>query len=158
MLPFFNIFLLVLYYFQIKIMRRNIATTMLVLGICASSNLFAQNLETLKNQKEAVEIQLDLLDKKNDLEKAKIEKQKREEKAVDLNNKANNKGDKFKGAENADKTSDDAKAAAKAFKKAENANKSLERSNDRIIDLEADIKKLESKLDRAKFSVELKEK
>jgi uncharacterized protein YlxW (UPF0749 family) len=47
---------------------------------------------------------------------------------------------------------------AKLLKETQSANKDLAKSNDKIIDLETDIKKLELKLEKLKFLVEFKEK
>ena len=97
------------------------------------------------------------MEKKIDLEKAKAERDKRETKAQDANAKADNYGSDFSKNSEADKASDEAKAA-KAMKKAKSANKNLERSKDKIIDLEGDIRKLESKLESARYRVEVIEK
>ncbi len=139
-------------------MKKILFTVVAVLGVSAFTVLQAQDLETLKKQRESVKFKLDLIDKKIELEKAIADKDKREVKAQDLNEKADSTGGDFSENSSAEKATDEAKAAAKALRKAENANKSLARSRNRIIDLEGDIRKLESKLESARYEVELREK
>lgn len=50
------------------------------------------------------------------------------------------------------------KKTVKLLKETQSANKDLAKSNDKIIDLETDIKKIELKLEKLKFLVEFKEK
>lgn len=50
------------------------------------------------------------------------------------------------------------KKTAKLLKETESANKDLAKSDDKILDLQADIKKIEAKIERLKFAVEFKEK
>lgn len=122
--------------------------------LMASSLTFlqAQNLEVLKEQRQAVKLNLDLIDKKIDLEKAIAERDKREAKAAEANSKAESVANTDATASSDPK---EAKKAARIVKQAESATKSLERGNNAITKLEAEIKAIEEKIDNAKYIVEI---
>ncbi len=122
--------------------------------LMASSLTFlqAQNLEVLKEQRQAVKLNLDLIDKKIDLEKAIAERDKREAKAAEANSKAESVANTDATASSDPK---EAKKAARIVKQAESATKSLERGNNAITKMEAEIKALEEKIDSAKYIVEI---
>lgn len=139
-------------------MKKLLITGAAVFATAVFSLFSAQDLQTMQKQRETLKYRLDLMDKQIELEKSIQERDKREATAQNLNSKADNKGGDFSEKSDAAKAQKDAKAAAKAMKKAESANKNLERSQNKIIDLEGDIRKLESKLNNSKYIVEIKEK
>ena len=63
------------------------------------------------------------------------------EKVEGLNNKSDRKTDNFSSSDSPESTAKDAKKTAKLLKETQSANKDLAKSNDKIIDLETDIKK-----------------
>ena len=111
----------------------------------------------MKLQKEVVDIHSDILAKKMTLEKEREANVKLKSSVEDLNKQSNRYTDKYASSSPND-TAKDAKKTSRVLRKTESANKDLDRSNSKIICYEADIKKLENKLDRLKYIVEIKEK
>lgn len=114
----------------------------------------AQEVETLKQQREAVKLNLDLIDKKIELKKAIEERDKREAKAVEANARAEGISTVDGNASSDPK---EIKKAQRTVKQAETANKNLQRGNDKIVDLEAQIKGLETRIENAPYRIEISE-
>ena len=139
-------------------MKKNVITAMFCIGLGVFSvQMNAQDLNVMKEQREVLKLHTDLMDKKIDLEKENQNNAKIKGTAEGLNNKSDKKTDNFSSSDAAS-TAKDAKNTAKLLKKTESANKDLDRSNNKVISLEADIRKLETKLDRLKYTIEVKEK
>ena len=117
----------------------------------------AQSLDEMKSQREVLKLSSDLIDKKIELETENQKNEKIKSNAQSLNRKSDRSTDNFSSSD-PDSTVKDAKKTAKILKETENANKDLEKSNRKIIGLQADIKKIESQLEKTKYWVELKEK
>lgn len=117
----------------------------------------AQSIDEMKSQREALKLTTDLVDKKIELETENQKNEKIKSNTQSLNRKSDKSTDNFSSSD-PDSTVKDAKKTAKILKETENANKDLEKSNRKIIGLQADIKKIESQLDKAKYRIELKEK
>lgn len=118
----------------------------------------AQDLEVFKAQRDVLKLNVDLVEKKIDLLKEQQENEKLKLKATELE-KISSESVANKSAEiNIVDQTKEAKKIAKQLKQSESASKSVNRSNDRIIDLEADIKKIELKLEHLKYEVEIKDK
>lgn len=129
-----------------------------ILGLAAfSTQVKAQDISALKDQKEALKLSLDLIDKKIDLAKEQKDNEKIQGNVNDLNKKSDRKSDSYSPSD-AESTAKDAKKTAKVLKEAESANKDLVRSNEKIADLQKDISKLQDKLNKQKYTVEIKEK
>ncbi len=132
-------------------------------GIFGASLLFlslglkAQELNAMTQQREVLKVYTDLIDKQIDLEKEKQNNIKILDKTKDLNHKSERKTDRFNSSD-PNSTADDARKTAKLLKRTESANKELQRSNNKIVDMEGDIRKLQMKLEKLKYAVELKEK
>ena len=132
-------------------MKKNLLKSSLIFGLLMMSfQVSAQELDVLKAQKEALELN-------NDLVKEQADNTKIKDKVEGLNRKADRKTDNFSSSDAVD-TAKDAKKTAKLLKETESANKDLAKSDDKILDLQADIKKIEAKIERLKFAVEFKEK
>ena len=132
-------------------MKKNLLKSSLIFGLLMMSfQVSAQELDVLKAQKEALELNKDLVKEQADNTKIK-------DKVEGLNRKADRKTDNFSSSDAVD-TAKDAKKTAKLLKETESANKDLAKSDDKILDLQADIKKIEAKIERLKFAVEFKEK
>lgn len=140
-------------------MKKYLLSTIVVLGIGVfASNVHAQDLNEMKKQREVLKTATDLLDKRMELLKEQQNNEKKQATASSLNNKADRKSDGFSDENNAEAVAKNAKEAAKALKKSESANKDLQKSNAKIIDIEADIRKLEMQLNSMTYIVEVKEK
>lgn len=140
-------------------MKKNVLLTgILSLGFAVVSlNVKAQNLDEMKLQREVLQLNTDLMDKKMDLEKETQVNSKIKGNVDSLNLKSDKKTDNFSSSD-PNSTAKDARNTAKLLKKTESANKDLDRSNNKIINIEADIKKLETKIERLKYAVEVKQK
>lgn len=140
-------------------MKKIISTAfvMVLMTISFQANAQQQDLSVMKLQAEALKLTTDLMNKNIDLEKEKQNNVKISGDVESYNKKSDNKTDDF-SASDPESTAKDAKNTAKVLKKTETANKNLEKSNYKIIDLEGDVKKLEMKLDKLKYTVEVKEK
>ncbi|MBE2274189.1 MAG: hypothetical protein IAE62_07960 [Flavobacteriales bacterium] len=116
------------------------------------------DISVMKQQSEVLKLNADLMDKKIDWEKEKQNNTKIQASVASLNKKSDNETDDYHPSKDPKDTAKDAKNAAKILKLTESANKDLERSNNKMIDIEGDIRKLEKKLEKLKYTVELKEK
>ena len=116
------------------------------------------DISVMKQQSEFLKLNADLMDKKIDWEKEKQNNTKIQASVASLNKKSDNETDDYHPSKDPKDTAKDAKNAAKILKLTESANKDLERSNNKMIDIEGDIRKLEKKLEKLKYTVELKEK
>ena len=112
----------------------------------------------MKEQSEVMKLSTDLLNYQIDLEKEKQNNAKISASVESLNKKSNSEADGYHCSNDPKSTPKDAKNAAKILKLTESANKDLERSNNKMIDIEADIRKLEKKLEKLRYTVEIKER
>lgn len=116
------------------------------------------DINVMKQQSEVLKLNADLMDKKIDWEKEKQNNTKIQASVASLNKKSDNETDDYHSSKDPKDTAKDAKNAAKILKLTQSANKDLERSNNKMIDIEGDIRKLEKKLEKLQYTVELKEK
>lgn len=130
----------------------------LAFSLLISLSFSAQELEVLKAKKEVLNLNVDLIEKKIDLLKEQQNNEKLKLKASELDKISSESASNKTAEANTEEQTKEAKKLAKQLKQSESANKNLTRSNDRIIDLEGDIKKIELKLERLKYEVEVKEK
>lgn len=138
-------------------MKKKVFLVALIFGFGLLSSVNAQNIEEMKVQKEVLSLHTSMMEKKIDLEKEKLNNTKLKDAAEGLNRKSDRQTNDYKPSD-ANSTMTDAKKTAKTLKKTESANKDLDRSNNRIISYEADIRKIQTKLDRLKYDIEIKEK
>ena len=125
--------------------------SMIFVAVAFSANtLKAQSTDEMKKQVETLKLETDLLNKKIDLQNERDRNAKVQDDANALNRRSE------KRTNDQDETERDAKKTAKVLKNAESKNRSLMKSNSKIVDLEADIKKLEMKLDKQKYRVDFK--
>ena len=93
-----------------KFMKKNLLKFSLAFGLFLfSSQLFAQDLETLKQQKESLKLNTELIEKKIDLLKEQQDNSKIKEKVEGLNRKADRKTDNFSSSDSPESTAKDAK-------------------------------------------------
>lgn len=114
----------------------------------------AQDLDRLNNQKESLKLNLDLVNKQIDLEKEKKENEKINQELTDLN--AQSSKTENLNPSNTEIAAKEAKKTARLLKQIENKNKDLSRSNDKIIDLEADIRKINNRVEKLKLKIDYK--
>lgn len=126
--------------------------------ISFNSKAQENDINVMKQQSEVLKLNADLMDKKIDWEKEKQNNTKIQASVASLNKKSDNETDDYHPSKDPKDTAKDAKNAAKILKLTQSANKDLERSNNKMIDIEGDIRKLEKKLEKLKYTVELKEK
>ena len=141
-------------------MKKYFLTTALTLGFAVFSlnvNAQEQDIDVMKKQSEVLKLSTDLMNKRIDLEKEKQSNAKISDNVESLNRKSNRSTNDFESSD-AESTANDAKKTAKILKQTESANRNLDRSNSRSIDLEGDIRKLEMRLEKLPYTVELKEK
>ena len=140
-------------------MKKYLLSTVVVFGLAAfTSNVQAQDLNTMKKQRETLKTSLDLFDKEIELLSEKQNNEKKVELANSLNRKADKTSDGFSKSDNVKNVANNAKDAARALKKSESANKDVLKSNNKIVDLEADVRKLKLKLDAMEYRVEVTQK
>ena len=125
-----------------------------------SGNLKAQDkdIAVMKQQSEVLKLSTDLMNYQIDLEKERQNNVKIQASVESLNKKSNDEAEDYHSSEKPKDTAKDAKNAAKILKLTESANKDLERSNNKLIDIEGSIKKVEKKLEKLNYTVEVKEK
>lgn len=133
------------------------AALLLTVAASFTQNLKAQNVTDIKEKQELIKLYSSYLQKNADLAKEKEVNDKLSDEAKALNKKSNRETDNFT-ASDPSSTSLDAKETAKLLKKTEAENKNLHKSNERIISIESDIKKLENKMDGSKYEIEIKKK
>lgn len=139
-------------------MKKKITTFLLAIGFSTISyHLRAQNISELNDQKEVLELFRDLMDKKIDLAKENEENSKIAKDVVNLNKKSDKSTTQYSPSD-PETTATDAKKTARILRKVEDANRDLTKSNGKILDIESDIKKLEMKLDKLSYTIELKAK
>ena len=93
-----------------KFMKKNLLKFLLAFGLFLfSSQLFAQDLEKLKQQKESLKLNTELIEKKIDLLKEQQDNSKIKEKVEGLNNKSDRKTDNFSSSDSPESTAKDAK-------------------------------------------------
>ena len=137
-------------------MIKNIfAAVLFTVAASFTQNLKAQNVNEIKEKKELLKLYSSLLDKNVDLAKEKEVNVQLAEEVKSINKKTDRKTDDFTSSD-PNSTSIDAKKTAKLLKKAEAANKSLHKSNEKIIGIESDIKKIINKMEGSKYEMEIK--
>ncbi len=140
-------------------MMKNFITGAAFLLISAGgSMLYAQSAAEMKKQIETLKLQTEILNKKIDLENERTKNEKLKNNADKINAKADRRTGNYSSSDDPSATANDAKNAAKLLKETESANRDLQRSATRMVDLTADIQKLQIKLDRQPYQVEITRK
>ncbi|WP_415326389.1 hypothetical protein [Chryseobacterium sp. MMS23-Vi53] len=128
-----------------------------LLFVSLNVNAQSQNLKVMDQQKEVLTLQTQLQNKQIALEKEKLDNAKILEKANSLNSKSN--GNTFVlNSSKPDSAADDAKDAVKILKKTESANKDLQKSNAKIASIQRDIDRLQNKLNKLNYTVDVMKK
>lgn len=125
--------------------------------ISLNANAQSQSLQVMNQEKEVLTIQTQLKNKQIALEKAKLDNAQLLEKANNLNSKSNGNALVLNSSK-PDSAADDAKDAAKILKKTESANKELRKSNAKLASIQKDIDRLENKLNKLNYTVDVTKK
>lgn len=134
-------------------MKKYFFMTMLGIGIAGFTNSAkAQEIELMKEQKEVLELNTDLIEKKIELQKEMLDNIKIRETVDELNRKSDKKTDQF-DISTPKATAKEAKNTAKILRKTESANHDLYKSNRKVADIEEDIRRIEAKLERLQYDV-----
>jgi inhibitor of KinA sporulation pathway (predicted exonuclease) len=120
-------------------------------------NAQSQSLQVMNQEKEVLTIQTQLKNKQIALEKEKLDNAQILEKTNGLNKKSN-ENSLVLNSSKPGSAADDAKNAAKILKKTESANKELRKSNAKIASIQKDIDRLENKLNRLNYTVDVTKK
>ncbi len=139
-------------------MKKFITGAAFLLISAGTSALYAQSAAEMKKQVETLKLQTEILNKKIDLENEKTRNEKLKGNVEKINARADRKTGDYSSSNDPGATAKDAKNAAKLLKETESVNRDLQRSSTKMVDLTADIQKLQIKLDRQTYKVEITEK
>lgn len=141
-----------------KAMKKYLFMMVFCTGAAVFSNqIKAQEIDVLMQQKEVLKLTTDLLERKIELEKETRNNTKIRGNVEKLNKKSDKMTDQF-GLSTPIATAEDAKSTAKMLKKTESANRELFKSDNKLINIEAEIKKIELKLERMQYDVAIVKK
>lgn len=139
-------------------MKKYVLMIVLCTGISVFNNkINAQDIDVLVQQKEVLKLTAELVDRKIEWEKETYNNNKIKENVEKLNKKSDKMTDQF-GLSTPIATAEDAKSTAKMLKKTEAANRDLFKSNNKLINIEAEIKKIQLKLERMQYDVAIVKK
>lgn len=119
-----------------------------------SLNMNAQSLKSMDQQKAVLELQTQLKTKQISLEKEKLKNAQILQRTNDLNNKSNDTDVTLNSA-TPNSSVDQAKDAVRALKRTESANRDLDKSNKKIQSLENDIQRIQAKLQKMNYTVDI---
>lgn len=119
-----------------------------------SLNMNAQSLKSMDQQKAVLELQTQLKTKQISLEKEKLKNAQILQRTNNLNNKSNDTDVTLNSA-TPNSSVDQAKDAVRALKRTESANRDLDKSNKKIQSLENDIQRIQAKLQKMNYTVDI---